>query len=535
MTSIAAGEVLVAPSDLLAVLKPALYGVTLGDCARALASVFPGTGLHVVISGHAKIAGDAVAAIETAYEESRVVAVLTRAAERSRAWAYTDFGPPGAVTKREYVEDLDIIQLTYANGVRVNLKQTDFDPGRIMVSARVGSGSITEPPDQRGLAQIAGSVFNGGALGRHSRDDLRRILAGRNAGVALQVMTDALVFAYPTFSNVRGPSGTGATGTTREDLLLTLQLFAAHLSDPGYRPEGFRQNQQTLGLIYGSINQVHGPLAMEVSNLIAGGDSRFGLPPREVIMARTIDEVRAWLSPQLAHGAIEVAIVGDFDVDATIDAVAQTLGALPTREPPLALADLRTVSFPASPFTKSYAVSSQIPQGLVLLYWPTSDGIDAQFDQRLSLLARVYGDRLRAKLRDEGGGPEGPRVQSVTSETYPGYGYLFASVDVEFSAADKIAEAAIAIAHDLATTGVTEEDLDCVRLSMLSTAVQALGDNAHWLGRVLARAQEKPAVLDWERMRIRDLENITVEEVNTLAQRYLGRDQVSRVTIMPAE
>ena len=73
-------------------------------------------------------------------------------------------------------------------------------------------------------------------------------------------------------------------------------------------------------------------------------------------MARNLDEVKAWLTPQLMHGPLEVALVGDFDVDAAIAAAAKTIGALPPREPKPALAELKKVKFPADPFTKNYVI-----------------------------------------------------------------------------------------------------------------------------------------------------------------------------------
>jgi zinc protease len=536
LASLVAEEVFTSPADRLALLKPALEKVTLDECAAALREAFSGNGLYVMVTGNAKISGDAVAAIDAAYEESRVVAVLPKAAEEARAWAYTDFGPPGKVMKREHVADLDLTLVTFANGVRLNLKRTDFDAGRIMVSARVGDGSMTEPADRRGLAQIGSGVFNGGGLGKHSMDDLRRILAGRNAGAALQTTPDAFILAYPTVSAARGGRGTGPAGTTREDLLLTLQLFAARLTDPGYRAEGFRQNQQSLDMIYGTVaNTPTGPIATEVANLIANGDPRFGLPPKPLIMTRTLDEVRAWLAPQLTRGSIEVAIVGDLDVDATVDAVAKTLGALPPRESKPTLAELLKVSFPAQPFTKNYTIPSKIPKGLVALYWPTNDGFDAQRARRLTLLAGIYSDRLRVKLREDMGGTYSPRAQSMASETYPGYGYLVTSIDVDPAAADKIAEAAIALADDLAVNGVTAEELNRARQPALTAARESSRNNAYWLTNVLSQAQKKPEMLDRARTRITDLEGITTDELSALAKSYLGRDRVSRATVLPGK
>jgi zinc protease len=438
--------------------------------------------------------------------------------------------------KREHVADLDLTLVTFANGVRLNLKRTDFDAGRIMVSARVGDGSMTEPADRRGLAQIGSGVFNGGGLGKHSMDDLRRILAGRNAGAALQTTPDAFILAYPTVSAARGGRGTGPAGTTREDLLLTLQLFAARLTDPGYRAEGFRQNQQSLDMIYGTVaNTPTGPIATEVANLIANGDPRFGLPPKPLIMTRTLDEVRAWLAPQLTRGSIEVAIVGDLDVDATVDAVAKTLGALPPRESKPTLAELLKVSFPAQPFTKNYTIPSKIPKGLVALYWPTNDGFDAHRARRLTLLAGIYSDRLRVKLREDMGGTYSPRAQSMASDTYPGYGYLVTSIDVDPAAADKIAEAAIALADDLAVNGVTAEELNRARQPALTAARESSRNNAYWLTNVLSQAQKKPEMLDRARTRITDLEGITTDELSALAKSYLGRDRVSRATVLPGK
>lgn len=46
------------------------------------------------------------------------------------------------------------------------------------------------------------------------------------------------------------------------------------------------------------------------------------------MIKRNTEEVKAWVGPQLARGAIEIALVGDLDIEAAISAVAQTLGTL---------------------------------------------------------------------------------------------------------------------------------------------------------------------------------------------------------------
>jgi len=513
-------DVFTTPADDLALFKPALEKVTAADCVSALRTAWAADHRYVIVTGDAKIDGDAPAAITTAYNKSLAIAVPPPVAATDDAWAYTQFGSPGQVVKREHIADLDIELVTFANGVRLNLKKTDFEVGVIRLTARVGNGTITEPTGERGLAGVAGATFDAGGLGRHSLDDLRRILAGKTVGIGFRPETDAFVYAG---------------GTNRDDLLLELQWLAAKVTDPGYRPEALRQARKSIGQLYLSFaHTANGPMATAVANLLANGDPRFGLPAQEVMLARNLDEVRAWLAPQLAHGAIEISLVGDLDPDATIAAVAKTLGALPPREPKPALADLRKVVFPAQPFARDYTVASEIPKGLVVVFWPTTDGDEIKRTRRLTLLASVLSDRLRVKIREELGGTYSPNARSFASDTFPGYGYFTAAIDVEPAKAAQIADIVIALGDDLAQHGVTEDELIRAKQPALTAIKESLRNNGYWLNNVLARAQEKPEVLDWSRTRVADIEAITAAELSALAKTYLGRDHASRVIVLPA-
>ncbi|MDB6152590.1 MAG: peptidase domain protein [Chthoniobacteraceae bacterium] len=518
--SLLSREVFTTPADDLALFKPALETITPADCLVALRANFAANGRYLLVTGNAKIEGKAEETIAAAYQSARSVAVSAPTAEQESEWAYVSFGTPGTVTKREHIADLDLELVTFSNGVRLNLKKTDFEAGRIRLSARIGNGTITEPADQRGLAAIALSTFGAGGLGKHSTDDLRKILAGKNVGVQFRGESDAFGF-----------SG----GTTREDLLLELQWLGAQITDAGYRPEALRQARKGIEQLYLSLEHTpNGPLSTEVANLLAGGDPRFGLPAKEVMMARNLDEVKAWLAPQLSKGAIEVGIIGDLDIDATIAAAAQTLGALPPRDPRPALDELKKITFPAQPFAKDYLIPTEIPKGALSLFWPTTDSMDVKRGRRLNMLAAVFNDRLRVKVREEIGGTYSPNAYSSSSETFPGYGYIMASIDVDPAMAGKISDLVITLADELASNGVTEDELNRARQPLLTSMKDSLRSNAYWLGRVLARAQEKPETLDWTRTRLSDVESITTADLNALAKEYLGRGRVSRATVLPA-
>jgi len=518
--SIVDHEVFTSPAADRALYQPALDKVTVADCLAALREAFAVPSRFVMVSGNAVIPGDADAAIATVWEKSVSVAVAVPPVPTAAVWAYADWGTPGHVVKREHIADLDVELVSFANGVKLNLKKTDFEAGRIRAGVRVGNGAITEPAGQRGLAVFAGGTFGAGGLGKHSVDELRRMLAGRNVGIQFQSATDAFQF----------------TGdTTRDDLLLELQLIAAELTDAGWRPEALRQAHKGIEQMYlGFEHTANGPLSTEVANLLAGGDPRFGIPAKDVMMARTLAEAQTWLAPQLAHGALEISLVGDLDIEKAIDAVARTIGTLPPRETKPALRALKKISFPAAPFAENFPITSEIPKGNVLVYWPTTDGFDVKRARRLSLLASVLNDRLRVKVREEIGGTYSPNAGSIASDTFPGYGYLQANCVVDPTMAAKISDLVVAIGDDLATNGVTEDELTRARQPALTAARESLRTNNYWGSSVLARAQEKPEVLDWARTRLPDVEAITTAELSALAKSYLGREHASHVTILPA-
>jgi zinc protease len=231
---------------------------------------------------------------------------------------------------------------------------------------------------------------------------------------------------------------------------------------------------------------------------------------------------------------MEVAIVGDIDVDATIAAVAQTLGALPKREPKPTLTEAKVVKFPAQPFTKNYKIDTEIPKGIVVLYWPTTDARDVRRARRLNMLGEVFSDRLRLKVREELGDAYSPGVGSSASDIFPGYGYLQSSVTVDPPRAAQVADIIAEIAADISEKGVTDDQLDRAKKPVLTMLRENARTNQYWLGSVLARAQERPEVLDWCRSRYADNEAITTAELNELAKSFLPLTRASKVTVVPA-
>ncbi len=511
-------EVFTSPADDLALLGPALDRVTPAECAAALNSAWSAPSRYVFVAGNAKIDGDADGAVSAAYARSQAVAVTPTQAGAAVAWDYRDFGTPGAVASRTHIDDLDITEITFANGVRLNLKQTVFEANRIHVGARLGTGQLTEPPTEPGLSTFTAITFTAGGLGRHSTDDLQRILAGKTARVVFSPGFDAF----------------GLHGdTNKADMELEFQLLAATIADPGYRPEAQRAARKRIEAAYVKFAHTeNGPLAIEVPRILASGDPRFGLPPEQDMMALTLDEEKAWLAPTLATGALEVSVVGDFDIDAVIAAASRTVGALPLRGPRPSLDGRRKVKFPSEPFSKDYAIDTQIPRSVVQVYWPGADGMDIHRARRLDVLGDVLMDRLRVRVREQLGSSYAPSVETEASDIFPGWGYFVATLSVDPAKAKEIQDVVIAVAAELCASGASQDELDRAKNPMLKAIGEQDRSNEYWMT-VISRAQERPEVLDWARSRQADIESITKADIDSLAKAYLAPGGASRVIVHP--
>ncbi len=518
--SIVERQVYTSPADDLTLLDPVLDKVTPKDCEDALRDAWSAPGRYVYVSGNAVIAGDANAAIAGAYTKSTEVAVKATDSEANMAWAYAQFGTPGAVASRKHIADLDFTEITFTNGVRLNLKKTDFEANTIHIACRLGTGQLTEPASEPGLGVFSSLTFTAGGLGKHSVDDLQRILAGRNVKSSFSAEQDSFI--------VEGL-------TNREDLALEFQLVAASITDPGYRPESLRVARKRIETAYLRFEHTEsGPFATEIPRILASGDPRFGLPSKDAMMKFNLDDMKAWLSPQLLGGALEVTVIGDFDPDAVVDAASRTIGTLPARDPRPALDDLKRVSYPREPFARDFPIDSKIPKTVVAVYWPTADAMDVHRARRLNILAEVLSDRLRVRLREQMGSTYAPEAYSDASEIFPGYGYITASAVVDPAKAEEIEAAIVAVAGDLHDKGSTQDELERAKNPLLTSIRESERTNSYWM-MVLVRAQERPEVLDWARSRRADFTSISKADIDSLAAAYLDPSKASSAVVDPTE
>ncbi|MGJ8598237.1 M16 family metallopeptidase, partial [Sulfitobacter sp.] len=277
-------------------------------------------------------------------------------------FAYTDFGETGVVVSDTTEERLGLRYVTFANGVRLTLKQTDIREDRVSFRMSVDGGSLMNTREDPLNTYLVASIPAGG-LGEHSADELQSVLAGRSVGLRVSNSSDAFSF-----------SG----GTTTRDLELQLQVMTAGLTDPGYRPEAIAQFRRGIDNFFETLNSTPGrAYSTAAGPILSDGDPRFSLQSRDAYHALDFAQLQGVIADRLANGAIELALVGDLDEEEAIAAVAQTLGALPPRETEfLPRTENRERSFTDNRTQHVLRHEGEADQALVRMIWPTTDDND---------------------------------------------------------------------------------------------------------------------------------------------------------------
>lgn len=458
------------------------------------------------------------AAVRTAYATSSKLAVAKPVDDAALVFAYENFGEPGKVVEDKRVEDLDIRTVRFANNVRLNIKKTDFEAGRVRFTVRMAGGQLALPADKPGMGIMLSSLSSLGATTRHSFEDIKLLMAGKVVSIGTQVGADAFV-------------ASGAT--TPHDLEAQMKLSAAYLTDPGYRAEAAGQWANVVPVLDKQFSaQASSVAGTKLPAILAGNDWRFGIPGASVLKKRSFAEAKAVLAPLAKDAPIEIGIVGDIDEDAAIAAIAKSFGALPTRAAATpSYAEARKAWFrkEKSPIVLTH--EGPADQAMVAAFWPTDDDSDYRLEVGLALLARVLDLMLTESVREQLGASYGVSVSSTMSDVYTDFGSVGVSAIVAPDQASVVEDAIREAAKQLRDVPITADLLARARNPALEAIAKSRRENGYWMGYV-DEAQSKADRLERVREQRALHEAITPAELQQLAQEYLTDGALQQVRIV---
>lgn len=499
-------EVVTDPATDLAIFEKVVKGLTADDVVTAARAMFSGAGPLVELTGPMDVSeGDAGLAAELRKDSAEPVA--PHAAEATVTWPYEQFGPAGRVVEQTTIPDLGAQSIHFANGVGLIVKPTAYRKDQILVTVRVGSGRLGLSRDNPGPVWAADALIGGG-LGRITFEDSQRALAGRIYAAAFGVGDDAFTF-------------TGATQP--KDLAIQLEVLAAYLQDPGFRPEAFERLRAAYLAALPQLQATPGGVVnRDLDGLLHAGDPRWTFPRDSDLKAANPSDLKALLGPILAHAPIEVTIVGDIDLNKSIELASVTFGALPSRPPVWLAKSGGTATFFPAP-TSAPVIrrdTGRADQAEAVMAWPTTDFFADMKRSRAGMLAgEVLQNRILETVRIGEGATYSPQTEASFSETLPGYGAAISLVEMPPGKIPHYFETVSSLTADLSAKGLTQDELERARNPHVAGIEKAQLTNEYWLDR-LAGAIADPRRLTLIRTTLSDYQTMTAADVQAAAKAY---------------
>lgn len=442
---------------------------------------------------------------------------------QARAERLLDQEPtPGDIAQKTVHEDTGVTSLWLDNGVRVHVKRMTERQGSILGSIHVFGGLVHETDETRGLTDAAATALARPAGGGLSSTQIDDLTTGWKASARGGSDADGFTIAL-----------SASPGELEKALTLAHLL----LTDPTVEDaaiEQWRRGQlRTLEMLDTMPQGAAVKAVLEA--MYPAGDTRPGLIPKERIEAIDAASAQAWLDEQLA-GPIEVAIVGDLDVDRAIELVRTYLGSLGSR----ARVDRRTnwrarqMERPEGPIELLKEPSISTPQAYVIAGYYGANEWDARDVRALKLAARVLNTRMIDRIREELGLAYSPSVSHRTARTWPGFGLLSVQTTTDPATAEQLAGEIKSMFDAFAADGPTDQELAVAVEQLRNIHDETVRNPAAWL-RELRTLSYLGGSLDELAKEREALGGFTPGELRDIFAKYAVEDGRLKIIVRPAE
>lgn len=501
-------------------LEPYINSISLQDANNSLKNTWAKDHRLILVTGNAKIdTKEPEQTILNTYQKSWENKVSLYKGFESKKFPYLKLSPlkTKIMTKQDNVNDLGITKIKLDNNITINLKKTDFKKNEAVFKVCFGKGKKSEPVSKRGLAILSENVLNTGGLAGLDKDQLQQALAGKTTDIKFSINDN-----YFSLSGSSSP----------KEAELMFQLIYHYLKEPGYREESlslaktlYKQQYESLMRTPDGMMQAKGDL------FLAGNDTRFGLPEPETVNSYDLNDIKEWLVPYFNNGSVEVSIAGDFERKKIIALALKYLGALKKRKPfasPVNISD--PISFPEGERLE-LKIDTKIETGVVHLAFLTDDFWDIMQTRRLSILSRVFSERLRVVIREELGESYSPYVYNAPSLIFNDYGVMHVNVNVKPENHEFVFNKVKQIVESLSAGNITEKEINLSLKPVLSHLKIIQKSNKYWLNSVMANSSTYPQKFDWANTMIKGYNSITKNDLNQLAEKYLNINKSALIVI----
>jgi predicted Zn-dependent peptidase len=408
----------------------------------------------------------------------------------------------------------EVQQVTLANGMQLFLLE-DHELPLISVSARIRAGSIYEPPDKIGLADITGEVMRTGGTVNRTGDEIDEQLESIAASVETSIGLN---------------SGSAFVSVLEKDIDVGLGILADVLMNPAFREDKIMlakiQHRSSIARRNDNVGSI---AAREFEKLIYGPDSVYARHTEYATIANiSRDDLVAFHKKFYGPNNMMLGIWGDFDTDQMIEKIEKAFEGWKKVDMYFPRVPLVKYDFPQ---TVNVINKEDVNQSNI--YLGHIGGLRSNPDYfALILMNRILGSGFTSRLFKNVRSREGLAysVFGIYSANYDFPGLFYVGCQTKSEATIKAIRAMTEEVRKMTESEVTDEELALAKDSYLNSFVFNFDTKGEIVGRLMTYAYyDYP--LDFLQKTKENVEKVTKEDILRVAKKYLRPDEIQILAV----
>lgn len=427
----------------------------------------------------------------------------------------------GKIKSTKKVDAVGVTEIVFENGVKVNLKPTDFKNDEIKFRANSWGGQSLYDNASLMNASMASAVAEVSGLGNYKATQLGKFMSGKIAQV------NAIV---------GGNSEVIVGSSSVKDLETALQMIYSRFTNNKLDADavkGFMTNQK--GFLE-SMEKSSPPekVYRDTLQAVTANYNYRGMPMSSEKFG-TVDAEKALkiFNERFSDASdFEFTFVGNFDVETIKPLLATYLGGLKTANKKEKFVD-RNVNPPSGQVTKVVKKGTEDKATVTLLVSGTYKPSDLE-ELNIQALGDILNIKLTEKLREEEGGVYSPYVRGsasrVPSPRYQfriGFGCSPANVD-------KLVALTLAEIEKFKANGATQVDIDKFVTKQKLDFQSDLKSNDFWLNELsdkYQKGEDVKSILEEGKL----LDKLSIQSTKETAQKYMTGKDMIKVILLPED
>ncbi len=489
--------------------------------AAFLESVDPSSGLVMLAlpEGKEGVTVPTEAELLAIYKASLAAEVEAGAVQESLGTILAADPAPKAPKVRVEDEGFGVTMLAFANGVRVNVKPMP-DAESVTVQICLFGGVPDETAATRGYTEAAAQAFAPGRMAtrRLSPSQVTQYLEPLKVSVGGGQDDAALTLTV---------AGEGAS--IEEGLRLAWLL----LNEPRIDAGAFEQWKEEVD---SALKQLAVTIPMQtmiaLQRVASGGDVRFVVPDAAHYAGIELEKAQSWLEHLVKKVPMEVAIVGNIDVDEAVRLASTWFGALPERSDDFAGARARrTIEPPTGPVAEDVGVDTTTPMASVVIGWRGVGRNESESQIALMHAGMMLNTRLMKAVRED----RGLTYSIGSGYQRTGYEHMDGLV-VQFIADPQKALEATKIAREtvleFGRRGPTEDEIASASKQMANILDDQMQQPPFWV-QSLQRLHANGRTLSEIRERLARIRAPSKEAIQGVLKKVLVDERFARIVVAP--